>query len=194
MSIVLASGSPRRYELLKMVGIDGFKVMVDTSEELLTPGLLPEEQVCVLSQQKAVNIAKKCSKGDVIIAADTLVYLGEEPLGKPESRSAAEKMLKKLSGRKHSVYTGITLIKGDKHISKAEKTDVYFREITDSEIKAYVATGEPMDKAGAYAAQGGAAIFIERIEGDFFCVMGLPLCRLSMMLTEFGVKNGRSLE
>jgi len=97
-------------------------------------------------------------------------------------------MLKKLSGRRHSVYTGVTLMENGKSISKAEKTEVYFREITENEIKAYVETGEPMDKAGSYAAQGGAAIFIERIEGDFFNVMGLPLCRLSLMLKEFGVR------
>jgi len=192
MSIVLASGSPRRYELLKMVGIEDFKVIVDTSEELITPGLTPEEQVITLSMQKARNVAEKCNEEDVIIAADTLVYLVDEPLGKPVSRSDAENMLKKLSGRKHSVYTGITLIKGDIHTSKAEKTDVYFRDMTDNEIKNYVTTGEPMDKAGSYAAQGGAAVFIKRIEGDFFNVMGLPVCCLSIMLKELGVNNESS--
>ena len=187
MSIILASGSPRRYELLKMVGIEEFKVIVDNSEEIITPGLSPEEQVITLSMQKARNVADKCSQSDTIIAADTLVYLDEEPLGKPDSLSDAEQMLRKLSNRKHSVYTGVTIIKDGMHISKAEKTDVYFREITENEIKSYVATGEPMDKAGSYGAQGGAAVFIKRIEGDFFNVMGLPLCRLSIMLKELGV-------
>jgi len=187
MSIILASGSPRRYELLKMMGIEDFKVIADTSDEILTPGLTAEEQVIELSLQKARNVAAKCSKDDIIIAADTLVYLGDEPLGKPVSESDAEEMLRKLSGHSHSVYTGVTLLRNDKHISKAEKTDVYFREITENEIKSYVATGEPMDKAGAYAAQGGAAIFIRRIDGEFYNVVGLPLSRLSMMLTEFGV-------
>ena len=189
MSIILASGSPRRHELLKMIGIKDFIVITDPSEELITPGLLPEEQVIRLSLQKAENVAAKCNKDDVIIAADTLVYINNEPLGKPCSPHDAEQMLKKLSGNRHSVYTGVTVLKGDVHISQAEKTDVYFREITENEIKSYVATGEPMDKAGSYAAQGGAAVFIKRIEGDFFCVMGLPLCRLSMMLKEFGIKT-----
>jgi len=188
MRIILASGSPRRQKLLKMTGINNFEIITDTSEEIITPGLPPEEQVLKLSMQKAGNVAGKCNKGDLIIAADTLVYLDEEPLGKPDSHSDAEMMLKKLSGRKHSVYTGVTLLKGDAVISKTEKTDVFFREITESEIKSYVATGEPMDKAGSYAAQGGAAVFIERIEGDFYNVMGLPLCRLFMMLSEFGEK------
>jgi len=187
MGIILASGSPRRLELLKKAGIEDFRVIADTSDEIIIPGLSPEEQVIRLSLQKARNVAKLTGKDDTIIAADTLVYLGNEPLGKPESLSDAKMMLKKLSGKMHSVYTGITLLRRDKHISAAEKTDVYFREITDSEIKAYAETGEPMDKAGAYAVQGGAAIFTERIEGDYYNIMGLPLCRLSLMLKDFGV-------
>jgi len=187
MNIVLASGSPRRSELLKMAGIEAFKVIADISEEIITHGLLPEEQVTKLSNQKAQNVARVCNKDDLIIAADTLVYLDSEPLGKPVSPADAEAMLKKLSGRVHSVYTGVTLIKGDACNSFTEKTDVSFRVISDKEITTYVETNEPMDKAGAYAAQGGAAIFIERIEGDFFNVMGLPLCRLSIMLKDFGV-------
>jgi len=186
MNIVLASGSPRRLELLSKIGIEDFKVIADTSEEVITPGLLPEEQVIKLSLQKAGNVALKCSKDDIIIAADTIVYLGNKPLGKPDSNSEAVEMLRALSGRKHSVYTGVTLLKENKHISHAERTDVSFREISDSEIISYIETGEPMDKAGSYAAQGRAAVFIERIEGDFFNVMGLPLCKLSQMLKEFG--------
>ena len=170
-----------------MMGIDDFKVIPDKSDEIIIPELSPEEQVCRLSLQKARNVTKLCNEDDIIIAADTLVYLGKEPLGKPESRLDAEIMLKKLSGNKHSVFTGVTLLKGDRCTSHAEKTDVFFREVTDKEIEDYVETGEPMDKAGSYAAQGGAAVFISRIEGDFFNVMGLPLCRLSIMLKEFGV-------
>ena len=189
MGIVLASGSPRRMELLKMIGINDFKVIADISDEIITPGLSPEEQVCKLSLQKARNVSKACGKNDIIIAADTLVYLEGVPLGKPDSQADAEMMLRKLSDRKHSVYTGVTLLRDDIHISKAEKTDVFFREISDDEIRAYVKTGEPMDKAGSYAAQGGASIFIRRIEGEFFNVMGLPLCSLSEMLKDFGVKQ-----
>ena len=186
-NIVLASGSPRRLEMLKMMGISDFKVIPDTSEEVVISGLSPQEQVCGLSLQKAQNVAKLCSTDEIVIAADTLVYLDNEPLGKPDSQTDADRMLRKLSGRKHSVFTGVTIIKKETCISHAEKTDVFFRDITDSEIKAYVETGEPMDKAGAYAAQGGAAVFISRIEGDFFNVVGLPLCRLSMMLKELNI-------
>ena len=187
MGIVLASGSPRRLELLKMIGLKDFEVIADVSDEVITTGLLPEEQVIKLSLQKAKNVARACKKEDTIIAADTLVYLDGEPLGKPESRPDAVMMLRKLSGRVHSVYTGITLMRNDTHVSDAERTDVSFREISDNEIHKYVETGEPMDKAGSYAAQGGAAVFIKRIEGDFFNVMGLPLCRLSLMLKDFGI-------
>jgi septum formation protein len=171
-----------------MIGIEDFKVIPDTSDEDLTPGLSPEEQVCKLALQKAENVSFSCGKDDVIIAADTLVYLDGEPLGKPESRLDAEVMLGKLSGRKHTVYTGIALLRGDTRVAHTEKTDVFFREIPSCEITAYAETDEPMDKAGSYAAQGRGALFVERIEGDFFNVMGLPLCRLSIMLKDFGVK------
>jgi len=187
MNIVLASGSPRRLELLKMIGLEDFRVIADTSDEELSPGLSPEEQVCRLSLQKAQNVGRLCGGDDIIIAADTLVYLGDKPLGKPDSESDAIMMLTELSGRMHSVYTGVTVIKGDKQMTAAERTDVYFRDVTGKEIAAYVKTGEPMDKAGSYAAQGRAAIFIERIDGEFFNVMGLPLCRLVTMLKEFNV-------
>jgi len=186
--IILASGSPRRRELLEKIGIEDFTVLADTSEEVITPGLSPEEQVIKLSLQKALNVAKKCNKNDIILAADTIVYLDSKPLGKPESYTDAISMLEELSGRKHSVYTGVTLLRDDKVISHAERTDVSFREVSGSEIEAYVKTGEPMDKAGSYAAQGRASIFIERIEGDFFNVMGLPLCKVSQMLKEFEVR------
>jgi septum formation protein len=170
-----------------MIGFEDFKVIPDTSDEHLTPGLPPEEQVYKLALQKAENVSFSCDTDDVIIAADTLVYLDGEPLGKPESRLNAEAMLGRLSGRKHTVYTGIVLLKGDTHVTCTEKTDVYFREISSSEIAAYAETDEPMDKAGSYAAQGRGALFVERIEGDFFNIMGLPLCRLFLMLKDFGV-------
>ena len=187
MSIVLASGSPRRRELLKMIGLEDFRIIADTSDEEISPGLSPEEQVCSLSLQKAQNVGRLCGADDIIIAADTLVYLGDKPMGKPVSESDAVVMLAELSGRMHSVYTGVTLIKGNKQMTAAERTDVYFRDVSENEIAAYVKTGEPMDKAGSYAAQDRAAIFIERIDGEFFNVMGLPLCRLVTMLKEFGV-------
>jgi len=188
MGIVLASGSPRRLELLKMIGLEDIRVIADTSDEVIIPGLPPVEQVCRLSLQKACNVGHLCSGEDIIIAADTLVYICGKPLGKPNSESAAAAMLAELSGRMHSVYTGVTLIRGAKHMTAAERTDVYFRDISDREIEMYVKTGEPVDKAGAYAAQGRAAIFIERIEGEFFNVIGLPVCRLVKMLKKYGVE------
>ena len=187
MKIVLASGSPRRFELLKMIGIENFKVIKDTNDELLPSDLPPSQTVCKIALQKARNVSMSCGADDLIIAADTLVYLDGRPLGKPTDVSDAESMLRELSGNKHTVFTGIALLRGDVHTTGAEETDVFFREITDSEISAYVRTGEPMDKAGSYGAQGRGAVFIERLEGDFFNVMGLPLCRLSTMLRDFGV-------
>jgi len=188
MGVVLASGSPRRLELIKMMGIEDFKVIPDACEELTPSSLPPAQTVCEIALQKAKNVSQSCGSDDLIIAADTLVYLDGRPLGKPDSPASAEAMLKELSGKRHTVYTGVVLLKGDTHISGAEKTDVFFREISDSEISQYVRTGEPMDKAGSYGAQGRGAVFIERIEGDFFNVMGLPLCRLSKMLREFDLR------
>ena len=187
MGIVLASGSPRRLELFKMIGIEDFRVIPDDGAEEITPGQTPEQTVCKIALEKAVNVSRFCSDGDIIIAADTLVYLDGQPLAKPVDPSDAVSMLKRLSGRRHTVFTGVVILKGGVHTAVAEKTDVCFREISDDEISAYVNTGEPMDKAGAYAAQGRGALFIERIEGEFFNVMGLPLCRLSIMLREYGV-------
>jgi septum formation protein len=185
MNIVLASGSPRRKELLEMIGIDDFIVIPDTSEERITPGLTPAQTVCEIALGKAKNVSLLCNKDDIIIAADTLVYVDNEAIAKPENTADAIDMLRRLSGRRHTVYTGIVLLKGKEHIAETEKTDVFFRELTDDEILAYIKTGEPMDKAGAYGAQGIASIFVRRIEGDFFNVMGLPLCRLSVMLKSF---------
>jgi len=188
MNIVLASGSPRRYELLRMIGLENFRVIPDTAAEVISPDLPPEQTVCKIALQKAINVSLSCEKDDIIIAADTLVYLDGRPMSKPVDEDEAVDMLRALSGRRHTVYTGIALIRGDYNTTAAEKTEVYFRNIQDSEIIAYVRTGEPMDKAGAYGAQGRGAVFIERLEGDFFNVMGLPLCRLSVMLRHFGVR------
>ena len=186
LGIVLASGSPRRYELLKMIGIDDFRVVPDTTDEVIMPFLSPEETVCNIALQKATNVSRSCEADDMIIAADTLVYLDGNPMSKPADADDAANMLRALSGRRHTVFTGIALLRRNDSVTHAEKTEVYFRKLSDSEILAYVKTGEPMDKAGAYAAQGRGAIFVERIEGEFFNVMGLPLCRLAIMLREFG--------
>ena len=185
MQIVLASGSPRRLELLRMIGYENFRVIPDTNDEEIAPGLSPEMTVCKIALQKAQNVSRFCTEDELIIAADTLVFLEGQPISKPNDPDQAAQMLRMLSGRRHTVFTGIALINGNIRTTCAEKTEVFFRELSDEEIHAYIITGEPMDKAGAYAAQGKGSVFIERIEGDFFNVMGLPLCRLTQMLKNF---------
>ena len=170
-----------------MIGVENFEVVPDVADETFPLGLSPGPTVCHIALQKAKNVSRLREADDMIIAADTLVYLDGQPLGKPADRDDAAKMLKALSGRRHTVFTGVALLRGGEQLTGAEATDVFFREMSEREILSYVGTGEPMDKAGAYGAQGRGAVFIERIEGDFFNVMGLPLCRLTMMLREFGV-------
>jgi len=188
LKIVLASGSPRRLELLKMIGLDSFEVIPDTQEEVLCQGLTPKQTVCKTALTKAKNVSLRCGKDCLIIAADTEVYLEGTAFGKPKDTKDAHRMLRTLSGRRHTVYTGIALIYKEDIITAAEATEVYFRDISDTEIWDYVKTGEPMDKAGAYGAQGRGAVFVEKLEGDFFNVMGLPVCRLSTMLKNLGVQ------
>ena len=190
-TIVLASASPRRSELLRQIGID-FKVISSEVEEVFDQSLLPEELVQKLSFQKADDVAGKLQKIGretcLVIGADTIV-LGEKVLGKPCDRLQAYSMLKSLSGRWHDVITGVTIIDtaSNKAISSFERTKVKMRDLSDREIDAYIATGEPMDKAGAYGIQGVGAVLVERIEGCYFNVVGLPLTRLAMMLKDFEI-------
>lgn len=178
--IVLASGSPRRAELLTMAGYE-FEVMkTDTDENVEASG--PAELVKVLSQRKAEDAAKLTDK--VVIAADTVVALDGKILGKPADASDACRMLSELSGKVHSVFTGITLRRGDVAVTEAHETKVYMRDINDGEIAAYVATSDPLDKAGAYGIQGRAGMFVSRLEGDYYTVVGLPLCRVSEILRD----------
>ena len=189
MAIILASASPRRAELLRMIGINDFKITPDTSAEEISTLLKPEETVLGLATKKANNVSHFCEKGDIIIAADTLVYLNGQPLEKPQCEKNAFHMLSSLSGKAHTVYTAIVVKEiGGKYVSCVDATKVFFRSLSENEIHDYILTGEPMDKAGAYGAQGKGAVFIERIEGDFFTVMGLSICRLSLMLKEFDLK------
>lgn len=188
MSIVLASASPRRRELLEMLGVKDLKVIPAVGEEVITDGMLPSEAVCSLSRAKAEEVSKLCKKDDVVIGADTIVSLDGEILGKPVDEQDAFRMLSALSGRIHNVFTGATVIRGNQLITEYERTLVRFRELSEREIRAYIATGEPMDKAGSYGAQGIGALLTESIEGDFFAVMGLPLCRLAKMLERVGVR------
>ncbi|MCI9468305.1 MAG: septum formation inhibitor Maf [Oscillospiraceae bacterium] len=186
MALILASASPRRKQLLTMLGLT-FEVRPAAGEEKLPPGIAPEEAVKRLSAQKAAAVAETCAPGDVVIGADTVVWHGGRILGKPKTEQDAADMLHALSGETHTVYTGVTVLKDGAALSAAEETKVRFRSLPDGEIAAYIQTGEPMDKAGAYGAQGLGALFVEGIEGDFFNVMGLPVCRLGKLLKEVGV-------
>jgi septum formation protein len=172
-----------------MIGIEDFRIIAGDGEEQIPPGLSPEQTVCRIAIGKAKNVSSSCGSYDTIIAADTLVYLDGQPMGKPESPEGAVSMLRALSGKMHTVSPGVALLRGAREMVCAEATCVYFRDMSDEEILGYVGTGEPMDKAGAYGAQGRGAVFIERIEGDFFNVMGLPLCRLFLMIKDFGVET-----
>ena len=185
-SIVLASGSPRRQELLRRMGIADFTVRVPQVEERCPPGLSPEDTVRRISLEK--SLATPSAPEELVITADTMVFLDGQRLGKPRDEAHALAMLRSLQGRRHTVCTGVTVRQGDRTLCRARSTDVYFRPASDGELCAYIRGGEPMDKAGAYGVQGQGALLVERIDGDFFNVMGLPVLLLSQMLAEFGVR------
>ena len=186
--IVLASGSPRRRELLERIGITDFDVRVPEVEEYFPENLTPQQVVEYISREKAEAAAALCSADEIVITADTMVFLDEARLGKPADEADALRMLTALQGRRHTVCTGVTVRRGAEVITESESTHVYFRPATQSELRAYIATGEPMDKAGSYGVQGKGALLVEKLDGDFFNVMGLPVLRLSRMLARFGVE------
>ena len=188
MKLILASQSPRRRELLERMGLTEFEIRPAAGEESASPDLTPAQLVEALSRQKAREIALSADAQDVIIAADTVVAADGRVLGKPHSPEEARQMLRFLSGRTHTVYTGVSVCRGDQMLTQHEATDVVFRPLTEAEIAAYVATGEPMDKAGAYGIQGRGCVLVEGIRGDYYNVMGLPVCRLGLMLRNFGVE------
>ena len=183
--IVLASGSPRRQELLRRMGISVFTIRVPQVEEYFPAGLTPQETVCYISREKSQAV--DAAEDEIVITADTMVFLDDRKLGKPADEREALEMLTALQGRRHTVCTGVTLRQGDRMLTKSAATDVYFRPATEAELRAYIAGGEPMDKAGAYGVQGQGALLVERIDGDFFNVMGLPVLLVSRMLQEFGI-------
>ena len=187
MGIVLASASPRRKELLEQMGIAQFRVVSPDVDESVEAGLGPAEIVERLSLRQAQAAAGKVRAGDLVIAADTVVALDGAVLGKPRAEAAAFAMLSSLSGREHQVYTGVTVALGDRVVTQHEQTAVAFRELQPDEILGYIATGEPMDKAGAYGIQGLGSLLVEGISGDYYNVMGLPVCRLGRVLAGFGV-------
>ena len=183
--IVLASGSPRRQELLQRIGIRDFTIRVPQVEEWYPHGLTPEEIVCYISREKSQAVPS--DQEEIVITADTMVFLDDKKLGKPADESEALAMLTALQGRHHTVCTGVTVRQGQRVLTRAQSTHVYFRPASEAELCAYIAGGEPMDKAGAYGVQGQGALLVERIDGDFFNVMGLPVLLLSRMLADFGI-------
>lgn len=180
MTVILASGSPRRRELLEQIGIQ--PIVRPSGIEEKVASSVPEEVVMELSLQKAEDVAVQAPEHTLILGADTVVAVDREILGKPESHEDAAEMIRKIGGRSHQVYTGVTLIyKGEKEsrgVTFAEKTEVQVYPLTEEEITGYVRTEEPMDKAGAYGIQGAFAAYIEGIHGDYTNVVGLPVGRV----------------
>ena len=181
MQLILASQSPRRKELLGLFHLP-FTVRIADIDETMDPAKAPYDEVARVSLLKAKAV--EANAEDVVIAADTIVVCDGRTLGKPHSEEEAAGMLRLLSGRDHQVMTGMTVLRGDTHKSITEVTDIHFRALSENEIARYVASGEPMDKAGAYGIQGGAALFAEKMVGDYYNVMGLPVCRLWQLLSQ----------
>lgn len=186
MKIVLASQSPRRKELLGRMGLE-FVTQASKIDESAFDGLEARELVATLSREKAQWIARQLDGETLVIGADTVVVRDGAALGKPKDAEDAVAMLLSLSGRDHQVCTGVTVYRGDRVLTQVEETQVTFRELTEAEVRQYVSTGEPMDKAGAYGIQGLGGLLVEGIRGDYSNVVGLPVCRLGQMLKDFGV-------
>lgn len=187
MAIILASKSPRRRELLARMGVE-FTVKTSKIDEKMDPFANPADEVARVSLAKAQAVRGTCHPDDIIIGADTIVVCDGLTMGKPRSESEAFSMLRRLSGRDHQVLTGLTVLGGDRTENLTVATTLRFRALSDAEIRNYIATGEPMDKAGAYGIQGLAAMFVVGLDGDYYNVMGLPVCTLTILLRRFGVK------
>ena len=181
MNVILASQSPRRKELLGLFHFP-FTIRVADVDETMDPAKPVYDEVARVSRAKAE--ATPHSPGDVVIAADTIVVCDGQRLGKPVDEQDAYRMLRLLSGRDHQVMTGLCVLYNGTATTCTEVTDIHFRELSDREIYAYIRSGDPMDKAGSYGIQGGAALFAERLAGDYYNVMGLPVCRLGMLLRQ----------
>ena len=185
--IILASKSPRRRQLLSMMGLD-FIVQTADIDETMDKSQTPAHEVAAVSARKAAKIAAM-HPDDVIVSADTIVVIDGKILGKPKDEQDAARMLRMLSGRTHTVYTGLTVHADGESKTQVVGTDVTFRELTDAEIAAYIKTKEPMDKAGAYGIQEKGAMFVKRINGDFYNVVGLPVARLARELNALTENN-----
>lgn len=186
--VVLASASPRRRELLPLALFPGdlaFTVRPAECDESLPDGLTPEEMVTRLAERKALASAALGDGDETVIGCDTLVFLDGKPFGKPKDAAEAEAMLTALSGREHQVITGVCLRQGEREMLGFERTEVAFYPLEAELIRAYVATGEPMDKAGAYGMQGKGSVLVKGIHGCYFNVVGLPVAKLCRMLRDF---------
>ncbi|MDR3240270.1 MAG: Maf family protein [Clostridiales bacterium] len=197
--IILASASPRRQDLLRQLGVP-FEVCISNTRETINPTEPPGDLVKRLSGEKADNVLLRAHGPAFILAADTVVVIQREILGKPKDRDGAFQILRKLQGGRHTVYTGVTLVDLEndpvRRKNFVEKTDVFMHAMRDEEIWDYIYTCEPFDKAGAYAIQGKGSFLVERIEGDYYTVMGLPLARIAQALKIWGadlMKAGTAL-
>ncbi len=184
--LILASKSPRRDEILSLAGYR-HEVIVSDADEFLEDGISAACAVREISKRKAEAVAAATDGDRVIIAADTVVENDGEIYGKPKDADDARRMLRSMSGGRHLVHTGITVTDCAKTVSETVTTEVFMRELSEREIEGYIASGAPFDKAGAYGIQGAAGAFVEKLIGDYFNVMGLPLCRISEILSEFGI-------
>lgn len=184
MRILLASASPRRKELIKLIS-EEVRICPADCDETVPDSFSGFETVIYLSKIKGEAVKEKAEHGEITVSADTVVCLDGKILGKPRSPEEAFSMLHLLSGRTHSVYTGVTLIKGEKQKTFFEETKVTFYELSNEEINEYIKTGEPFDKAGAYGIQGKGALLVKSIDGDYLNVVGLPVSKLKREITDF---------
>lgn len=184
---IVASNSPRRRELLSLAGYQ-FEVIPSDADETLESGIDAGEAVKELSKRKALFVSRM-NKGAVVLGCDTVVALGGKILGKPKDESEAFSMLKSLSGREHEVFTGVYITDGEKSEGFLSCTKVEFYPLSDETIRSYIATKEPMDKAGAYGIQGLGSVLVKKINGDYFTVMGLPVNECVRVLSKFGIKG-----
>lgn len=179
--LILASQSPRRKELLGQLHLP-FTVRVADIDEAMDKAKAPADEVARVSRLKAQAVPRE--EDDVVIAADTIVVVDAQVLGKPRDEEDAARMLRALSGRKHQVMTGVTVLRGQQLLTHTEVTDIVFRPLSETDIRRYIQSGEPMDKAGAYGIQGKAGIFVSRIDGDYFNIVGLPVCLVGRILAK----------
>ncbi|HEX2927823.1 MAG TPA: Maf family protein [Ruminiclostridium sp.] len=187
--IILASSSPRRQQILNQIGVS-FEVIPSTIHEVMDYSLKPSQVAVSLASQKCEDVALRIDKDCIVIAADTIVVKDGRMLGKPKNEQDAYDMLKSLNGQWHEVITGISLhrVSDGKIIKSFESTKVKMAQRSDEFLRSYIATGEPFDKAGAYGIQGYGSLIVEKVEGCYFNVMGLPVYKLSLLLDELGYK------